>query len=100
MVKLHLFTGFENEALGITADMELGHLYEDTNSIAILAYAAEKVGLKASYKQDSDGLFHFDLWGKPLERAKRMFPVISDQTLHQDMIRIKREAKYEKEASP
>jgi len=90
VVKLHLFGGFENKALGITPDMELGHLYEDTNSLAILAYAAEKVGLKSSYQQETGGLVHFDLWGKPLERAKQMFAIVSDEELYQDMVNMNR----------
>ena len=88
VVKLHLFSGFENRELGITPDMELGHLYEDTNSFAILAYAADKVGLKEQYAQNSDGFIHFDLWGKPLERAKRMFKIVSDLELAKDISHI------------
>lgn len=88
VVKLHLFGGFENKELGITSNMELGHLYEDTNSIAILAYAGEKVGIKQGWLQNSDGFFHFDLWGSPLQRAKQLFQVASDLELASDMKRM------------
>lgn len=87
MIKLHLFTGFENKKLGITPDMELGHLYEDTNSFAILVYAAGKVGMKPKWAQNADGFVHFDLWGRPLEKAKQLFHIASDLELAEDISR-------------
>lgn len=89
MVKLHLFSGFDSEWLGITADTELGHLYEDTNSFAILAYAAEKVGAKQEWAQNSNGFIHFDLWGQPLKKAKALFHIVSDEELAADMKRMR-----------
>lgn len=91
VVKLHLFRGFENPALGITPDTECGHLYEDTGSFAILAFAGEKVGAKREWLQNTGGLVHFDLWGGPLERAKQLFHIASDHELTRDMEEIGRE---------
>lgn len=91
VVKLHLFRGFRNAILGITSDTELGHLYEDTNSVAILAFAGEKVGAKQEWLQNSDGFLHFDLWGSPLERARSLFHIASDEELARDMQTINKE---------
>lgn len=90
-VKLHLFQGFANLRLGITSDTELGHLYEDTNSAAILAFAGEKVGVKQEWLQNSEGFLHFDLWGAALRRAKQLFPTVTDLELVADLERIANE---------
>ena len=78
MVKLHLFSGFEKRSLGITPDMELGHLYDDGNSRIRLSHAAARVGVGRRRAQTSKtGLVHYDLWGPPLARAKTLFPIVS-----------------------
>lgn len=82
-IKLHLFTGFENQKLHITSDMELGHLYSTTNRGELIG-AAKSLGLSANYIQEGD-LVHFDIWGKPLIAAKKMFHVVSDLELATDM---------------
>lgn len=84
MIKLHLFTGFENKDLGITPDMEVGHLYSDDDNKGELVDAAVGCGLNSGYIQ-SASLVHFDLWGKPLERAKKRFRIVSDLELSVDM---------------
>ena len=93
VIKLHLFSGFENKELGITRGMEIGHLYEDTNSFAILTYAVDKIGIKEGWVQNNDGFIHFDLWGAPLEKAKRIFNVVSDEELAKDMEAISKKRK-------
>lgn len=90
MVKLHLFSGFEKQSLGITADMALGHLYDDGNSLLRLAQATAEIGVGRRRAQISNtGLVHYDLWGPPLARAKRLFPVVSRRELGTDMRRLK-----------
>jgi hypothetical protein len=89
VLKLHLFSGFEKRSLGITRDMELGHLYEDTNSCTPLRDAAETLGVSAKRAQTSKtGLVHFDLWGEPLETAKKLFPIVSGRELARDIQRL------------
>lgn len=90
IVKLHLFSGFENKELGITPDMELGHLYEDTNNWIILSYAAERIGVKQSWiqPQEKTGLLHFDLWGNRLKWAKQHFLIVDDIEFAADMQRL------------
>ena len=89
MVKLHLFSGFEKHSLGITPEIELGHLYDDINSHANLADAAQRLGVNTRRTQTSRaGLVHFDLWGKPLVRAKKLFPLVSGRELARDMQRL------------
>lgn len=89
MVKLHLFSGFEKQPLGIAVDTELGHLYDDGNNREALAEAAHRVGVDRRRMQTSrGGLAHFDLWGNALEMAKRLFPVVSRREIGQDMRRI------------
>lgn len=90
MIKLHLFSGFENKRLGITPDMELGHLYSDTGDRGELCEAAASVGLYTGTIQEKEGLVHFDLWGQPLARAIERFPLATDAELYEDMKKIKR----------
>jgi hypothetical protein len=85
MIKLHLFTGFDNPALGITPDMELGHLYDDQNDQRALITAASELGLSSGYMQVGTGLIHFDLWGKPLIKAKNLHKIVTDLELAEDM---------------
>lgn len=89
MIKLHLFSGFEKSSLGITPDMELGHLYDDGNDGALLADAAARVGVRRERVQTSKaGLLHFDLWGSPLERARQLFPIVSGREIAGDIQRL------------
>ena len=90
MVKLHLFSGFEKRSLGITSDMALGHLYDDGNSLLRLAHAAARIGVGRRRAQMSKaGLVHYDLWGPPLVRAKRLLSIVSRRELASDIRRIK-----------
>lgn len=95
MLKLHLFTGFENKRLGIRKEMELGHLYDDGKDQLALINAADKLGLKIGHLQNTDGFVHFDLWGKPLERAKQLFKLVTDLELYEDMKSMNRSGKRE-----
>lgn len=89
MIKVHLFSGFEDPRLGITPDMELGHLYDDDNDLRVLVQAATQLGLASGYLQGvGTGLIHFDLWGKPLVKAKGLYPKVTDQELAEDMKRL------------
>ena len=89
MVKLHLFSGFEKQSLGITADMALGHLYDDGNSLLRLAQATAEIGVGRRRAQISKtGLVHYALWGAPLSRAKRLFPIVSSRELGTDLRRL------------
>jgi len=86
MIKLHVFSGFENRALGITSDMELGHLYDDEEDLAALRRAALKVGLKEQWLQSNEtGIWHFDVWKKPLESATKLFPIVDDRVFAEDV---------------
>jgi hypothetical protein len=91
MIKLHLFSGFENKKLGITKDTKLGHLYSDTQDKDELIKAGTLVGTSTDWLQTPEltGLLHFDLWGTPLRKARRLFPIVSDEQLVYDMERIK-----------
>jgi hypothetical protein len=84
MVKIHLFSGFESERLKITRDTPLGHLYSDEN-IVELKEAAKTVGVNTDYIQDSRGFLHFDLWGKPLKKAKLFFPHADNHEVYKDI---------------
>jgi hypothetical protein len=84
MVKIHLFSGFENERLQITRDTPLGHLYSD-ESMAELLEAAQLVGVNPDYIQNSRGFFHFDLWGKPLAKARLFFSRAGNHDLYRDI---------------
>ncbi len=84
MIKLHLFSGFENERLGIRRDMLLGHLYSD-QSYDELVGAAGLIGINPGYLQNSRGFYHFDLWGEPLNRARQRFKVVNNREISHDM---------------
>jgi hypothetical protein len=85
MVKIHLFSGFESARLPITRDTLLGHLYSDADLDELLA-AAGLVGVNQAYLQCSRGFFHYDLWGKPLVRARLLFPRATNRQIYQDML--------------
>lgn len=91
MIKLHLFSGFENPILGITPDMEIGHLYDDQNDQRALIIAAIELGLASSYMQGAGtGLIHFDLWGNPLIKAKKkLYKIVTGVEMAEDMERLK-----------
>ena len=90
MVKLHLFSGFEKRSLGITADMALGHLYDDGNSLLQLVQAAAEIGVgRRRVQMSKSGVVHYDLWGPALARAKRLFPVVSRRELGSDIRQLK-----------
>ncbi|MFC1919534.1 hypothetical protein ACFLWX_01930, partial [Chloroflexota bacterium] len=63
MIKLHLFRGFENRRLGITPEMELGHLYSNTGDLAELREAARQLSLNAAWLQrkSDTGFVHYDI---------------------------------------
>ena len=84
MIKLHLFSGFENPVLGIKADTELGHLYDDGNDQTEVTKAAIRVGCGRNWLQKTV-FVHYDLWGKPLEKAKLIYPIATDLELYEDM---------------
>lgn len=86
MVKLHLFSGFENRKLGITPDTQLGHLYSDNNNPEEVMEAGERLGVRMGWLQSSiTGTWHFDLWGHFLADAKQCFPAVSDEEFAKDM---------------
>ncbi len=89
MVKIHLFSGFSNERLKITRDTPLGHLYSDQN-VAELMEAARTIGVNTDYLQDSRGFLHFDLWGKPLAKARLLYPRADNHALYLDIHKIRR----------
>ncbi len=100
VVRLHLFSGFEKRSLGIAPDMELGHLYDDGNSLLKLARATARIGIGRRRAQMSkNGLVHFDLWGSSLARAKTLFPIVSGRALVTDMRRLKASARPAKAAA-
>gem|GEM_PF-3340728 len=84
MVKLHLFSGFENSRLGITRDMRLGHLYSDC-SLQELREAAKRLGINPDYLQNSRGFYHYDLWGRPLVRACLLYKIVDNHELYRDI---------------
>jgi hypothetical protein len=84
MVKIHLFSGFENSRLKIERDTRLGHLYSDF-SLEELLEAACLVGVKSQCIQNSRGFYHFDLWGKPLLKARLFFPRVNNRELYRDL---------------
>lgn len=85
--RLHLFSGFENKMLGITPDMELGHLYDWRNDILVLKKLGKEVGMKSNWMQvdDATNFWHFDLWGKPLEKARQLFRIVGDLEFANDL---------------
>jgi hypothetical protein len=84
MVKIHLFSGFENSRLKIGRDTPLGHLYSDFSPEELLE-AAHQVGVKRQCIQNSRGFYHFDLWGKPLLKARLFYPRVSNRELYRDL---------------
>jgi hypothetical protein len=84
MVKIHLFSGFENKRLQIERDTPLGHLYSDSSQSELLA-AARQVGVNPRCLQNSRGFYHFDLWGKPLVRARLFYPRVNNRELYRDL---------------
>jgi hypothetical protein len=89
MVKIHLFSGFENDRLKITRDTPLGHLYSD-NNVSELLEAARLVGVNLACLQNSRGFLHFDLWGKPLLKARLVYPRVNNHELHHDLLSVKK----------
>lgn len=90
-IKLHLFKGYPLPQRGITADTELGHLYSDTGDVKELYAAGGQLGLDRRWIQNSrTGVIHFDLWRRPLQRAKVMFPLASDEEFAADIENINR----------
>jgi hypothetical protein len=84
MIKIHLFSGFENQRLKIRRDTPLGHLYSDQSSSELLE-AARIVGVNPRCIQNSRGFYHFDLWGKPLLKARLFYPRVSNHELYRDL---------------
>jgi hypothetical protein len=84
MIKLHLFSGHENARLKITRDTLLGHLYSDKDKEELLE-AARLVGVNPDYIQNSRGFYHFDLWGKPLIKARLFFKQVDNHEIYRDM---------------
>jgi len=84
MVKLHLFSGFENMRLRIKRDDLLGHLYSDSSQDELME-AAKLVGLNPRYLQSSRGFYHFDLWGSPLKKARQQYKVVTNREIYCDM---------------
>ena len=84
MVKIHLFSGFESERLKIKRDTPLGHLYSDSNKEELIE-AARLVGVNPAYIQHKRGFYHFDLWGKPLIKARLFYTRASNREIYRDM---------------
>jgi hypothetical protein len=84
LVKLHLFSGFENESLGIRRDTQLGHLYSDSAESELLS-AARELGIKPDALQCSRGFYHFDLWGEPLSEARLHHKIADNHEIYRDM---------------
>ncbi len=84
MVKIHLFSGFENTRLKITREMLLGHLYSDRGCTELIE-AARLVGVDPRCIQNSRGFYHFDLWGRPLVKARLFFPRVNNRELYRDL---------------
>lgn len=62
----------------------LGHLYSD-ESIEELLAAAKLIGVNPDYIQNKHGFYHFDLWGKPLIKARLFFKHVDRRELYRDM---------------
>jgi hypothetical protein len=84
MIKLHLFSGFENQRLGIYRDTPLGHLYSDHGNDELIE-AARLLGIPAGGLQNSRGFYHFDLWGEPLAKARLQFRIVNNHEIYRDM---------------
>lgn len=88
MTKVHLF--FTDEPiphLRVGANTELGHLYSDDGNTEDLHQAAKEVGLKRRWFQAAEPMPHYDLWRRPLEKAKELYQVADDDEFYQDMER-------------
>jgi hypothetical protein len=94
MVKIHVFSGFESERLKIRRDMLLGHLYSDESTPELIE-AARIIGVNPTYLQNSRGFFHFDLWGKPLTKARLFYPRVNNRELYRDLIELRDNLKPE-----
>jgi len=81
MVKLHVFSGFENARLKIQRDTLLGHLYSDRDQEELVE-AAAVVGINPDYLQNSRGFYHYDLWGKPLFKARLFYQRVTNRELY------------------
>lgn len=88
MIKIHLFSGFENRRLKIKRDTPLGHLYSDCSREELME-AASMVGVHARCIQNSRGFYHFDLWGKPLIKARLLFPHVTNRELYRDLLTLR-----------
>jgi hypothetical protein len=94
MVKIHVFSGFESERLKIRRDTLLGHLYSDESTLELID-AARAIGVNPAYLQNSRGFFHFDLWGKPLTRARLFYPRVNNRELYHDLLVLRESNKTE-----
>ena len=84
MIKIHVFSGFENRRLKIERNTLLGHLYSDRGREELLE-GARLVGVNPRCIQNSRGFYHFDLWGKPLVKARLFFPRVTNHELYFDL---------------
>ncbi|MBN1191446.1 MAG: hypothetical protein JXA46_16950 [Dehalococcoidales bacterium] len=93
MVKIHLFSGFENSRLKIERNTPLGHLYSDSSREELLE-AARIVGVNEQCLQNSRGFYHFDLWGRPLLKARLFFPHVTNRELYRDLQIVRDQYRY------
>ncbi len=91
MIKLHVFSGFESEKLKISRETPLGHLYSDRD-VEELKEAVKLIGVNPDYLQNSRGFFHYDLWGKPLIKARLFFKIVNNHELYQDLKAIRNQS--------
>src|SRR4030042_753368 len=78
--RLRVFRAIADANLGITPGMERGHLYHHLNDSDELALIGRMLGLNPLWmKNRGKGLAHYDLWGAPLERAKRLFKIVTGE---------------------
>lgn len=69
--------------------MELGHLYDDREDQRALIIAAINLGLASRYMQGAEtGVIHFDLWGKPLLKAKKIYLTVTDEQFAEDIKKV------------
>jgi hypothetical protein len=85
LIKLHLFSGFENPRLGIGRDTQLGHLYSDLSHEELLQAAAD-LSINPAALQCSRGFYHFDLWGDALSRARLLHKIVGYHEIYRDMM--------------
>ena len=86
--RLRIFKGVINKKQGITPDMEVGHLYHYKNDIDELAYLGALIGLNPQWIQNRlTGLAHFDLWGSPLAKARKLFKIVAKDEAEADILR-------------